>query len=254
MTIEFSFAFMLTVSLSIAGVIMMAIGYKEILKVKRANAISKSVPGFISTLIETMKTGQVLSRAIIIVSTSTNIKYISPLLKIAAERIKKGMSVGKALDIMARDLGNDLFTHVASVVSKIEETGGDVTEILRKLSDFVEATVKASTRRSSDMASYATVLFISFGVMLFTLLLAVVMIFPKLMAASAIKASTFGISATALTLVTWSFFIVAEVYSATNGLNAGIFLSGNAKAGFFYGGILAAATAVVFYVFSGGVV
>ena len=231
---------------------------KEI-QVRKANSISKSVPRFVSSLMENMKTGQILSEAVIMVAKDSHSKHLAPLLTVAAERIKKGMPVSNALDIMAQQLNNSLFSHVASVISKVEESGGNVTEILEKMEQYVNGSVKASSRRISDMSSYAMVTFISFGVLLFTLLLAVGMIFPKLSIASsvtAISSSTsapFGISAGGVHIITWAFFAISMIYAVGNGLISGIFTSGNVKAGSFYAGLLLIATAISFFIVSGGI-
>ncbi|MEM3192140.1 MAG: type II secretion system F family protein [Candidatus Parvarchaeota archaeon] len=249
-----------TIAIAIISIALMLIGYRQMVEVKRINNISLLIPAFTSSLLEAMKTGLVLSEAIVLVADSTSFEYITPLLRVAASKIKKGMSVAEALGEMARKLRNPLFSHVVSVISKIEETGGDVTGILEKVEQYVEGNVKASYRRSTDMNSYAMVSFISFGVLMFTLMIAVMLIFPKLTIASTIApgglsiAGNFGTSISGIHLVTWSFYIVSIIYAYGNGLISGIFLNGSVRAGLFYAGILAAVTALAFYVASGGLV
>lgn len=241
-----------TIIFAVAGVGMTVVGYREMLKVRKANIISAAVPSFISLLLGNMKTGMVLSRAVAIVAESTHSRYITPFLTAASERIKKGQSVGESLGMVAQELHNDLFDQVTSVISKVEETGGDITGILEKVGMYVEASVKATTRRTTDMASYATVTFISFAVLLFTLLLAVVMIFPKLTAASTVGASAFGMSASGLNMITWAFFAVSVTYSVSNGLIAGVFVNGSVRGGAFYAGLLMMSTAILFFALTGG--
>jgi type II secretory pathway component PulF len=241
-----------TVVFTVAGAVMTVVGYRETVKVRKANVISAAVPSFISLLLGNMKTGMVLSKAIAIVAESTHFKYITPFLTAASERIKKGQSVGESLEMVAQELHNDLFDQVTSVISKVEETGGDITGILEKVSLYVEASVKATSRRSTDMASYAAVTFISFAVLLFTLLLAVVMIFPKLASASTVGVSAFGISAGGLNMITWAFFAVSVTYSVSNGLISGVFVNGSVRGGAFYAGLLTASTAILFFVLTGG--
>lgn len=250
---SFSPGLIATIGSIAAGIILLFMGFKAMMQVKRVNSISKSVPSFVSSLMGQMRTGLVLSEAVILIAKDTYFKHLSPLLKVAAERIKKGMPVSTALDIMARQLDNSLFFHVASVISKVEESGGNVTGILEKMEQYVNGSVKASSKRATDMSSYAMVTFISFGVLLFTLLLAVGMIFPRLSAASSIKVASFGVSLGGIQIITWAFFAVSITYAIGNGLISGVFTSGSVKAGSFYAGFLLILTAISFFVVSGGV-
>lgn len=254
-----SIGVLVTMVFMVAGIVLTVIGYREMAKVRKAKVIADAVPSFISILLANMKTGMVLARAIEVTADNTHFEYVTPLLVGASAKIKKGQSVGEALNDVARELHNSLFDQVTSVISKVEETGGDITGILEKVSMYVEANVKASARRSSDLASYAMVTFISFAVLLFTLLLAVVLIFPKLGVASSVGSgsalggiSAFGISPAGLSLVTWAFFAVSVTYSIGNGLISGVFLNGSLKGGSFYGGLLTIGTAVLFFVLTGG--
>lgn len=250
-----------TIASVVVGAILSYIGYVELKDVKRINSISKTVPKFVSMVVETMKTGMVLSRAIIMISENNSFKYLSPLLKTAAERVKKGMSVSDALTIMAKELDNPLFSHVTSVISKVEESGGNVTGILEKMEAYAQGTVKATTKRAADMGAYTMVMFISFGVMVFTLLLAVATIFPRLAAMSGVGSGlsgigglSMGISASGINLVVWAFFAVGMIYSVANGSISGIFTGGSIKAGLLYVGLLMTLTAIAFFVASGGAV
>lgn len=238
---------------------MMVFGYLGLLGVRKRNAISKAVPQFISQLVESLKTGMILSRALILIAETNESKEFGSALKSAASKIKKGMPVSRALDGMAVKLDNSLFTQVSSVISNVEETGGNVTTILGKLQDFMTTNIRMSTTRLTAMATYAMVVFINSVVLTIVLLLGVHSVFPPLTNGGGVGALTggnlsFGMSQSEAFILSLAFFITAFAYAAGNGIIAGVFTHASPKAGLLYGGVLAAVTTILFFMFSGGMI
>jgi flagellar protein FlaJ len=201
----------------------------EYLDLRWQRGINKNIPRLLREIAESGKTGLTLVRAIE-VSAERDYGPLTPELKHLAAQISWGMSLDEALRSFARRARTKLAQRTADLISEVARSGGDTQEIMEQLNKHIWELQSMDRERYAQMRPYAVVVYIAFGVFLFTDIMLVRSFFTqivelqsKVLATSGVgSANLFGGAANIdIDLLKKLLFHATVVQAAVGGLVAG---------------------------------
>jgi len=139
----------------------------EYLDLSWQRAIDKNIPRLLREIAESGKTGLTLIRAIE-VSADRDYGPLTPELKHLIAQISWGTSLEEALRSFATRARTKLAQRTADLISEVARSGGDTQEIMEQLNKHIGELQSIDRERYAQMRPYAAVVYIAFGVFLFT--------------------------------------------------------------------------------------
>ena len=206
------------------------------------NNVERQMPEFLRELADMKDIGMTLQSAIHRIA-NTKLGLLSSELQITSEEIRRGVSIGNALVRMEERIGLVSVKRAISLVVKASEITDHLRETLMvAISDF-EHYLKMKRERFNSAFTYIAVVYLSFGVYLYTAL-----------ELNTRFVSSFTAFDVALDVAgnTTDMFHVAIVLGAFSGIMAGQLSANSILSGFKHSIVFLIATVVVFVVFIGG--
>jgi flagellar protein FlaJ len=165
----------------------------EYLDLRWQRGIDQNIPRLLREIAESGKTGLTLVRAIE-VSSERDYGPLTPELRHLIAQISWGMSLEEALRSFARHARTKLAQRTADLISEVARSGGDTQEIMEQLNKHIWELQSMDRERYAQMRPYAVVVYIAFGVFLFTDIMLVRSFFTQIVDLQAKVLSTSGSS------------------------------------------------------------
>lgn len=139
----------------------------EYLDLRWQRGIDKNIPRLLREIAESGRTGLTLVRAIE-VSADRDYGPLTHELRQMVAQISWGSSLEDALRSFARRARTRLAQRTADLVAEVARSGGDTQEIMEQLNKHIGELHSIDRERYAQMRPYAAVVYIAFGVFLFT--------------------------------------------------------------------------------------
>jgi flagellar protein FlaJ len=167
----------------------------EYLDLRWQRGIDKNIPRLLREIAESGKTGLTLVRAIE-VSADRDYGPLTPELKQMVAQISWGGSLEEALQNFAVHARTKLARRTADLIVEVARSGGDTQEIMEQLNRHIGELQSIDRERNTQMRPYAAVVYIAFGVFLFTDVLLVRAFFTQILQMQNTVLNTVGGSST----------------------------------------------------------
>ena len=139
----------------------------EYLDLRWQRGIDKNIPRLLREIAESGRTGMTLTRAIE-VSAERDYGPLTPELKRVLAQISWGSSIEEAMRTFATRARTKLAQRVATLITEVARSGGDTQEIMEQVNRHIGELQSIDRERYAQMRPYAVVVYIAFGVFLFT--------------------------------------------------------------------------------------
>jgi len=213
---------------------------------RRIAKIEERLPDFLRDVAEAGRFGMTLSDAIVVAS---NGRYglLTDEIKKMASQLEWGVPVATALRLFEERVPTPLVQRVVSIVTRANEAGGNVADVLSMVAhDTREAQLADQSRRIS-MMTYVTVIYISFFVFIVTVWIMAAVFLPQMIkAGQGVASSSLG-SAGAVTLqfslvpvLFLAFLCAVIVHAVGDGIMAGVLYNGRIPEGLQHATIMLA--------------
>jgi flagellar protein FlaJ len=228
----------------------------EFLDLRWQRGINKNLPRLLREIAESGKTGLTLVRAIE-VSADRDYGPLTPELKYLVAQISWGTSLEDALRSFAKRARTRLAQRTADLIAEVARSGGDTQEIMEQLNRHIWELESIDRERYAQMRPYAVVVYIAFGVFLFTDIMLIRSFFTqivdlqsKVMQNAGGGGSIFGgMSVVDISLLKKVLFHATVVQACLGGLIAGKMSEGKLGAGLKHVVLLLLITFVSFLIF-----
>lgn len=189
---------------------------------------------FARNLVESVKAGTPISRSIMNVRNKPY-GVLSENVHKLANQIQLGISLGKALEVFAKDVNNKTVSRALTLIGQAEKAGGDIGQILESVAEAVSMSEKLKKERKATISTLVVEGYIIFVVFIIIILVMQFKILP--MVSGIADANIQGIGITGTTSsgggqdITSSFLYLLLVQGFFSGLVIGKLSEGNLKAG-----------------------
>lgn len=139
----------------------------EYLDLRWERGIDKNIPRLLREIAESGKTGLTFTRAIE-VSAERDYGPLTPELKHLVAQLSWGNSLEDALRSFAKRARTKLARRTADLILEVSRSGGDTQEIMEQLNRHIGELQSIDRERYAQMRPYAAIVYIAFGVFLFT--------------------------------------------------------------------------------------
>jgi flagellar protein FlaJ len=228
----------------------------EWLDLRWERGIDKNIPRLIREIAEAGKTGLTLTRAIE-VSAERDYGPLTPELKQLVVQLSWGSSLEEALKAFADRARTKLARRCADLISEVARSGGDTKSIMEQLNKHIGELQSIDRERYAQMRSYSAVVYIAFGVFLFTDIMLIRSFFQQIVQLQAAVLNTQGagstifggISAVDISTLKMIMFHAAVVQAVIGGLVAGKMSEAKLGAGLKHTVILLVVAVLTFFFF-----
>ncbi len=139
----------------------------EYLDMKWERGIDRNIPRLLREIAESGRTGLTLTRAIE-VSSERDYGPLTPELKRVLAQISWGSSLADAMKTFATRARTKLAQRTATLITEVARSGGDTQDIMEQVNRHIGELQSIDRERYAQMRPYAVVVYIAFGVFLFT--------------------------------------------------------------------------------------
>jgi archaeal flagellar protein FlaJ len=223
------------------GVIMSA-------KLRRIQKIEERLPDFLRDVAEAGRFGMTLPDAIVVASRG-RYGLLTDEIKKMASQLEWGVPVTTALELFEERVPTPLVKRVVSIVTRANEAGGNVADVLTMVAHDTRAYQQSQESRRISMLTYVTVIYISFFVFLVTIYIMAAVFLPQMVTAgkgissSALLNSGGGASAVNLQFsvvpeLFLAFMVAVIVHAIGDGIMAGVLYNGRFADGFQHATIM----------------
>ncbi len=217
--------------------LMAPYGFAMTAKLRRIAKIEERLPDFLRDVAEAGRFGMTLPDAIVVASTG-RYGLLTDEIKKMASQLEWGVPVSTALRLFEERVPTPLTQRVVSIVTRANEAGGNVADVLTMVAhDTREVQLAAASRRIS-MLTYVTVIYISFFVFLVTIYIMAAIFLPQMITAGSAVSSSSLASAGAVTLsyqyvpvLFLAFMVAVIVHAVGDGIMAGVLYDGRIPEG-----------------------
>lgn len=236
----------------------------EFLDLRWQRGINKNLPRLLREIAESGRTGLTLVRAIE-VSADRDYGPLTPELKYLVAQISWGTSLEDALRSFAKRARTKLAQRTADLIAEVARSGGDTQEIMEQLNRHIWELESIDRERYAQMRPYSVVVYIAFGVFLFTDIMLIRSFFTQILdlqtkvmqnaagGGGGGGGSIFGgMSVVDISLLKKVLFHATVVQACLGGLIAGKMSEGKLGAGLKHVVLLLLITFVAFLVFVWG--
>ena len=230
----------------------------EYLDLRWQREIDKNLPRLLREIAESGKTGLTLVRAIE-VSAERDYGPLTPELKHMIVQISWGTSLDEALRSFARRARTKLAQRTADLIAEVARSGGDTQEIMEQLNKHIWELQSIDRERYAQMRPYAVVVYIAFGVFLFTDIMLIRSFFTQIVELQAKVLETQGVGGAAsifggasqidVGLLKKILYHATVIQAALGGLVAGKMSEGKLGAGLKHVMLLLLISFIAFFLF-----
>ncbi len=208
--------------------------------------IEDRLPDFLRDVAEAGRFGMTLADAIVVASGGRYGK-LTPEIKKMAARIDWGVPANEAIRLFSEKVNTPLVNRVSAIVQKSNDAGGNVADVLTLVANDTKQVQLMEKERTLSMSTYIAVIYISFFVFLFTILILNNTFLPQMREAgeetSALISGEGGatveiIQASAISAIQFSYLIASIAHAVGDGLIAGSLSTGKVKNGLVHSFIL----------------
>jgi flagellar protein FlaJ len=212
-------------------------GFAMSAKLRRIGKIEERLPDFLRDVAEAGRFGMTLPDAIIVASTG-RYGLLTDEIKKMASQLEWGVPVATALRLFEDRVPTPLVQRVVSIVTRANEAGGNVADVLTMVAHDTRESQLAATSRQISMLTYVTVIYISFFVFLVTIYIMAAVFLPQMITAgcSVSTSSLSGGSAVTLAfgfvpVLFLAFLVAVIVHAVGDGIMAGVLYNGRLAEG-----------------------
>ena len=212
-------------------------GFAETAKLRKIAKIEQRLPDFLRDVSEAGRFGMTLPDAIVVASTG-RYGLLTDEIKKMASQIEWGVPVAQALDLFEQRVPTPLVQRVVSIVTRANEAGGNVADVLTMVAHDTREAQLAQQSRQISMLTYVTVIYISFFVFLVTIYIMAAIFLPQMITAGQ------GVSSSGLTaqggvslafqlvpVLFLAFMVAVIVHAVGDGIMAGVLFNGRIAEG-----------------------
>jgi flagellar protein FlaJ len=199
----------------------------EYLDLRWQRGIDKNIPSLLREIAESGRTGLTLTRAIE-VSSERDYGPLTPELKRLLAQLSWGSNLEDALHAFAIRARTKLAQRTATLIIEVARSGGDTQEVMEQVNRHIGELQTIDRERYTQMRPYSVVVYIAFGVFLFTDIMLIQTFFTQIvnMQNSVLQASggggVFGgIGAVNISLLKEILFHATIIQAIFGGLIAG---------------------------------
>jgi len=219
-------------------------GFLATAKARRVEKIEERLPDFLRDVAEAGRFGMTLPDAIIVASTG-RYGLLTDEIKKMASQLEWGVPVATALQLFEQRVPTPLVQRVCSIVTRANEAGGNVADVLSMVAHDTRETQLSAAARRISMLTYLTVIYIAFAVFLVTIYIMAAVFLPQMITAGqGVQSSTIS-SAGAITLqfafvpaLFLAFMVAVIVHALGDGVMAGVLYNGRIAAGLQHATVL----------------
>jgi archaeal flagellar protein FlaJ len=221
-------------------------GFAMSAKLRRISKIEERLPDFLRDVAEAGRFGMTLPDAIIVASGG-RYGLLTDEIKKMASQLEWGVPVATALKLFEERVPTPLVQRVVSIVTRANEAGGNVADVLTMVAHDTRESQLAAQARQISMLTYVTVIYISFFVFLVTIYIMAAVFLPQMITAGqGISSSSLGTGG-ALTLafnlvpeLFLAFMVAVIVHAVGDGIMAGVLYNGRIAEGLQHATIMLA--------------
>lgn len=210
--------------------------------------IEDRLPDFLRDVAEAGRFGMTLADAIVVASGG---RYgrLTPEIKKMAARIDWGVPANEAIKLFSDKVKTPLVNRVCAIIMKSNDAGGNVADVLTLVANDTKQVQLMDKERKLSMSTYIAVIYISFFVFLFTIIILNATFLPQMREAgeetSAMISGGEGggaavqiIQAQAISAIQFTYLIASLAHALGDGLIAGSLSTGRIKNGLVHSFIL----------------
>jgi flagellar protein FlaJ len=188
-------------------------GFLKSREMARIEAIETRLPDFLRDVAEAGRFGMTLPDAII---TASKGRYglLTEEIKRMASQLEWGVPVTTALQLFEERVPTPLVSRVVSIITRANDAGGNVADVLSMVARNAREDQLNFEARKITMLTYVTVIYISFFVFLFTVLILAADFLPAMISAGESVASSSVGNLGGSSAVTLQFQFVPELFLA----------------------------------------
>jgi|SRR5580658_327661 flagellar protein FlaJ len=221
-------------------------GFAMTSKLRRVAKIEERLPDFLRDVAEAGRFGMTLPDAIIVASQG-RYGLLSDEIKKMASQLEWGVPVATALTLFEERVPTPLVKRVVSIVTRANEAGGNVADVLSMVAHDTRETQLEAQGRQISMLTYVTVIYISFFVFLVTIYIMAAVFLPQMITAgNGIACSNVGssgavaISVQFVPVLFLAFMVAVIVHAVGDGIMAGVLYTGRLSEGMQHATIMLA--------------
>lgn len=215
---------------------------------KNIHQIEDRLPDFLRDVAEAGRFGMTLADAIVVASGGRYGK-LTPEIKKMASRIDWGVPANDAILLFSEKVKTPLVNRVSAIIMKSNDAGGNVADVLTLVANDTKQVQLMDKERKLSMSTYIAVIYISFFVFLFTILILNATFLPQMRRAgeetAALMTEGGGSGATvqiiqtqAISPIQFSYLIASLAHAVGDGLIAGSLSTGKIRSGLVHSFIL----------------
>jgi len=227
-------------------VLMAPYGFAMTAKLRRIGKIEERLPDFLRDVAEAGRFGMTLPDAIIVAS-SGRYGLLSNEIRKMASQLEWGVPVATALRLFEERVPTPLVQRVVSIVTRANEAGGNVADVLTMVAHDTRETQLQQQARQISMLTYVTVIYIAFFVFLVTIWIMAAVFLPEMITAGkGVAASTVGGSGAVtiqyafVPVLFLAFLVAVIVHAVGDGIMAGVLYTGRIAEGLQHATIMLA--------------
>ncbi len=226
--------------------LMAPYGFAMTRKLRRIQKIEERLPDFLRDVAEAGRFGMTLPDAIVVASTG-RYGLLTDEIKKMASQLEWGVPVATALRLFEERVPTPLVQRVVSIVTRANEAGGNVADVLTMVAHDTREAQLAQQARQISMLTYVTVIYISFFVFLVTIYIMAAVFLPQMITAgqSVSSASISGAGGVSLAftfvpILFLAFLVAVIVHAVGDGIMAGVLFNGRIAEGLQHASIMLA--------------
>ncbi len=212
-------------------------------RASRIEQIEARLPDFLRDVAEAGRFGMTLPEAIIVASKG---RYgpLTEEIQHMASQLEWGVPVAQALRLFEDRIRTPLTSRVVSIIVKANEAGGNVADVLNMVAHDTREVQLSEEQRRITMVTYLTVIYISFGVFLATILIMAFTFLPQMVTASqglanvASVGAAVGISSQYIPAVFLAFLAAVIAHALGDGMMAGVIHTGRLEEGMIHASVM----------------
>jgi flagellar protein FlaJ len=213
---------------------------------KNIHQIEDRLPDFLRDVAEAGRFGMTLADAIVVASGGRYGK-LTPEIKKMASRIDWGVPANDAILLFSDKVKTPLVNRVSAIIMKSNDAGGNVADVLTLVANDTKQVQLMDKERKLSMSTYIAVIYISFFVFLFTILILNATFLPQMreageetaaMIAGEGGASVQIIQTQAISAIQFTYLIASLAHAVGDGLIAGSLSTGKIRSGLVHSFIL----------------
>ncbi|MEM4182072.1 MAG: type II secretion system F family protein [Candidatus Pacearchaeota archaeon] len=214
--------------------------------VKREREKEEKFLEFVRDILESVKSGTPITKAILNVQTR-DYGALSIHVRKLANQLTLGFPLSEALENFSKDTKNDLISRTIDLLSESNRSGGNIVEILSSISESINQTQLIKKERKSSVANLQVQGYMIFIIFMIIVLILQFFLIPKLMEVSQTEESSLEI--TPVKNINFSSIIVSVIVveAIFSGLVIGKIAEGSIRAGIRHSFVLSSFSLMGFF-------